>query len=113
MRALAPLALVLGACTGTTGTIALDLATAPDSHLLDTVQRLRVTITDPHQVVEATRTASGFDLALEVDATATSGGLIVEGFDASGALIACGQSPRFPVAAINAHVVVYMAAPRS
>jgi hypothetical protein len=110
---LAPLALALGACTGTTGTITLDLGAAPDSHLLDAVQRLRVTITDPHQVVEATRTASGFDLALEVDATATNGALIIEGFDASGARIACGQSPRFPVAAINAHVVVYMAAPRS
>ena len=113
MRALAAVAFALGACTGTTGTITLDLATAPDSHLLDAVQRLRVTITDPRQVVEATRTASGFDLALEVDATATNGALSVEGFDAAGALIACGQSPRFPVAAINAHVVVYVAAPRS
>lgn len=113
MRVLAAVALALGACTGTTGTITLDLATAPDSHLLDAVQRLRLTITDPHQVVETTRTAAGFDLALDVDATATNGALIVEGFDTSGALIACGQSPRFPVAAINAHVVVYMAAPWS
>lgn len=117
MRALAPLALAAAACGGTTGTIGLDLATAPGSKLLDAVQRLRVTLTDPHQVVEAARSGSGsgsgFDLALELDATSTAGALIVEGFDAGGALIACGQSPRFPVAAINAHVVVYMAAPRS
>jgi hypothetical protein len=42
-----------------------------------------------------------------------TGALIVEGFDGAGALVACGQSPSFPVTAINARIVVYMAAPRS
>lgn len=105
-------ALALCAC-GTTGTIDLELATAPGSTLLDSVQRLRVTITNPRKVVEAQRRGAGFDLALEVDAGTSAGALIVEGFDAAGALVACGQSPRFPIAAINATVVVYMAAPRS
>ena len=108
-RALAALALC--ACSGTTGTIKLDLATAPGSHVLDAVDRLRVTLAD--QVIEATRSDAGFDLALELDATGAAGRLVVEGFDAAGTLVACGQSPRFPISAINAHVVVYVAAPRS
>lgn len=111
MRALAALALC--GCAGTTGTVAVTLLTAPDSHVLDAVQRLRLTITEPHQVVEAARGATGFDLALEVDSSNTSGALIVEGFDAAGALVACGQSPPFLLAAINATVAVYVAAPRS
>lgn len=107
------LALALCACTGTVGTIQLDLATAPGSSVLDAVQKLRLTITDPRQVIEAARTAAGFDLALDLDASGVAGALIVEGFDDGGALVACGQSPRFPVAAINARIVVYMAPPRS
>ncbi|MEO7733856.1 MAG: hypothetical protein ABIY55_23025, partial [Kofleriaceae bacterium] len=101
----------LSACSGTTGTVTLELATAPGSHVLDAVDRLRVTLAG--QVIEATRTASGFDLALELDATGAAGALVVEGFDAAGTLVACGQSPRFPISAIDAHVVVYVAAPRS
>jgi hypothetical protein len=111
MRALAALALC--ACTGTTGTVAVELITAPDSHVLDPVQRLRLTITQPHQVVEAARSSAGFDLVLELDATGTGGALIVEGFDAAGALVACGQSPAFAFAALNATVKVYVAAPGS
>jgi Galactose oxidase, central domain len=109
VRALAALALC--ACSGTTGTVKLELTTAPGSHVLDAVDRLRVTLAG--QVIEATRTASGFDLALELDATGAASALIVEGFDAAGTLVACGQSPRFPISAINAQVVVYLAAPRS
>lgn len=112
MRALA-LALALCGCAGTTGTVTVELVTAPGSHVLDPVQRMRLTITQPHQVVEAARGPSGFDLALELDATSTGGALIVEGFDASGALVACGQSPAFAFAALNATVKIYVAAPRS
>ncbi|HEX3474225.1 MAG TPA: hypothetical protein VHT91_04240 [Kofleriaceae bacterium] len=111
MRALAALA-VCG-CSGTTGTVAVELLTAPDSHVLDPVQRLRLTLTQPHQVVEAARGSAGFDVAIELDATATGGALIVEGFDAAGALVACGQSPAFSLGAINATVKIYVAAPRS
>ena len=111
MKALA--ALVLAGCAGSGGTVQVSLVTAPDAHVLDSVQKLRLTLTQPRQVVEATRSGSGFDLALEFDAVADSGALIVEGFDATGGLVACGQSPKFPVAAISARVAVYMAAPRS
>jgi hypothetical protein len=111
MRALAALALC--GCTGTTGTVAVELVTAPDSHVLDPVQRLRLTITQPRQVVEAARSSTGFDLVLELDATSTGGALIVEGFDAAGALVASGQSPAFAFAALNATVKIYVAAPSS
>ena len=107
------LAAGLAACGGTTGTLAVDLVTAPDSHVLDAVQRLRLTLTEPHQVVEVVRGAAGFDVALELDATSAAGALIVEGFDAGGALVACGRSPELPLGGINASIAVYVAAPRS
>ncbi|HEX3761591.1 MAG TPA: hypothetical protein VHW23_22995 [Kofleriaceae bacterium] len=113
MKALAALVLALAGCAGATGTVAVSLVTAPDSHVLDAVTRLRLTVTQPHQVVDATRGSSGFDLTLEIDASTTSGALIVEGFDASGALIASGQSPPFPLDALNASVSIYIAAPNS
>jgi len=102
---------ILASCAGETGTIDLSLTTAPGSTILDGVQHLRVTITDPATVVEADRTAAGFDLVIDVDATGTAGSLIVEGLDSGGSLVAVGSSPPFPVAAINARIVVYMAAP--
>jgi hypothetical protein len=111
MRALAALALC--GCAGTTGTVAVQIVTAPDSHVLDAVQRIRMTLTQPHQVVEGMRGPAGFDLALELDATTAGGALIVEGFDAAGARIACGQTPPFSLAALNATVKVYVAAPSS
>jgi hypothetical protein len=39
--------------------------------------------------------------------------LFVDGFDASGNLIATGASPRFALGGIDGHVVIYMAAPDS
>jgi hypothetical protein len=106
-------ALALCACTGAVGTIEVELTSAPGAQLLDAVQRLRLTLTVPRQVTEATRTGAGFALALALDAATTSGSLIVEGFDAGGALVACGQSPGFPVAALSSRIAIYMAAPRS
>ena len=43
--AIAALVVVLGACTGKTGTISVSLTTAPGSTLLDSVQTLRLTVT--------------------------------------------------------------------
>ncbi|HEU4729678.1 MAG TPA: kelch repeat-containing protein [Kofleriaceae bacterium] len=112
-RLLAPAALALAACSGTTGTVQLELATAPGSHVLDAVETLRLTLTNPRQTVEATRGPGGFDLALDLEAGGTASALIVEGLDAAGGVVAYGQSPLFPVAAINAHIVVYVAPPNS
>ncbi|MDQ3300520.1 MAG: hypothetical protein M3619_28405, partial [Myxococcota bacterium] len=106
------LAIALAGCpAGDIGTIELGLTTAPGSPLLDAVTRLRVTLTSPRQVVEADRTERGFVLELDVDATGGFGSLIVEGFDVTGGLIAAGQSPPFAVAALDARIVVYLAAP--
>jgi hypothetical protein len=102
------------ACSGNVGTVNLSLTTAPGSHVLDSVQTLQLTITNPHQVTTASRTsAGGFDIVLDLPANGATGALVVEGLDASGATIAVGQSPPFPFGGINAKVVVYMAAPDS
>lgn len=113
MRRLALVAvLALAGCpTARVGTIDLGLTAAPGSPLLDAVTRLRVTITHPYQVVEATRGANGFALSLDVEATGESGAIVVEGFDDTGTLIAAGQSPEFGIAAIDARIVVYLSVP--
>jgi hypothetical protein len=107
------LALLAGCPTAVSGTIELGLTTAPGSTLLESVTRLRVTITNPRQVVEATRGPDGFALTLDVEATGDPGSLIVEGFDANAGLVVVGQSPEFGVAAINARIIVYLAPPLS
>jgi hypothetical protein len=105
--------LLLAACGGGTGTLTVALATAPGSTVLDPVQTLRLTVTSPHQVYEATRNANGFTIDVSFDANGENGALIVDGLDDNGTIIATGQCPPFPVAALNASVVVYMAAPNS
>lgn len=111
MRALAWI--VLAACQDQSGTIELGLTTAPRSTVLDTVERLRVTITEPREMFETLRTDRGFDLDLDVEATGLPSSLILEGFDAGDALVATGMSPPFAVNAIDAKITVYMAAPMS
>jgi hypothetical protein len=105
--------LLLAACSGENGDISISLTTAPGSTVLDSVQTLRLTITNPMQVTTAERTASGFDIVLDLPADGGTGSVIVEGLDANGARIAVGQSPPFPFGAIDARIVVYMAAPNS
>ncbi|MDQ3366130.1 MAG: hypothetical protein M3680_11955 [Myxococcota bacterium] len=102
-------ALAGGCPADTVGIIDLELTTAPGSPLLDSVTHLRVTLTAPRQVIEADRTDTGFDLALEVDATGELGSILVEAFDANGLAVAGGQSPPFAVAAIDARIAVYLA----
>lgn len=108
------LALLLAGCPeGTTGIIDVSLAVAPSSGDLDSITRLRVTLTNPEQVVEATRTDDAFDLALEVEAGGQVGSLIVEGFLDTGDLAVTGTTPPFNVSAINARLVVFVAPPLS
>jgi hypothetical protein len=101
------------ACSGETGTLEVTLTTAPGSTLLDAAQTLRMTITNPLQVVTAERTSSGFEIAIELDASGEAAALRVEALDASGALIANGASPYFPTGALSGHIVIYMAPPLS
>lgn len=113
MKAALALALAAGACGGASGTIVLDLTTAPGSTVLDGVQRLRVTVTNPWRTFDTERADDGgFDLDLEVDA-GVNAELVVEGFDASDGLVATGASPTLGFAPTDAHVVIYVAPPMS
>jgi len=105
--------LVSGACSGETGTLAVTLTQAPSSTLLDSVETLRMTITNPLQVTTAERTSSGFSISLELPATGDATAILVEGFDAGGALVANGASPEFPTGALDGRIVIYMAPPLS
>ncbi|MGE5180539.1 MAG: hypothetical protein ACM31C_00685 [Acidobacteriota bacterium] len=107
------LAAVLAACNGTSGTLAVSLATAPGSTVLDSADTLELILTNPHRVTTAHRGSGGFSIELDLPATNTTSSLIVDAFDASGALVATGASPAFPLGAIDAKVVIYMAAPDS
>ena len=111
MKWLVLLAVLAGCPTPTSGTISLGLTTAPGSTLLDNITHLRVTLTNPRQVVEADRTPTGFAITLDVEANGEPGAIVVEGFDANGGLVAAGQSPEFGVAAVDARIVVYMNVP--
>ena len=105
----AALLLALAACTSTKGTLDLQLATAPGSDLLSAIHRIRLTLTSPAAVFEATRTANGLDLSFEIDAVETNGVIYIEGFDESDAPIVGGQSPPFPLAGSDGTVVIYVA----
>ena len=105
--------LLLAACSGNVGTVAVTLVTAPGSHVLDTAQTLELVLTNPHQVTTATRSGDGFSIELELPAQSVLGQLIVDALDGSGALVATGASPTFPVGGIDAKMVIYMAAPNT
>ncbi len=108
------LLLLAAACAGEEGTIQFQLVTAPGSDLLDRVERARLTLSNPDQVVEAERDEDGrLSLSLEVVAEGQSGSARLEGFDAGGELIALGLSPALPVAAVDATIALYVAAPLS
>ena len=110
-RAAVLVAALGGACAGDTGTLDLSLVTAPGSPLLDDVTRLRITLTSPRTVLEATRGADGFELVLEVEARGQTAALLVEALDAGGALVAGGQSPPLQLGPVTARVAIYVAPP--
>ena len=103
----------LAACGGQTGTFSISLVTAPGSNVLDNVTHARVTLSDPLTVVDADRTATGFDFDFDVVASGQNGTLLFEGFAADGTTIALGQTPDLPVSGVNATATIYVAAPQS
>ena len=113
--ALAGAAAASGAgCGGDTGTISLRLAIAPGSTVLADVVTARLTLSVPRREVLATRGPDGkFHLELEVTADGPSANVTFEGLDGAGALVAYGCSGLLPIAAIDADVAVYVAAPGS
>jgi hypothetical protein len=106
-------ALFLAACDGDAGTIVVSLATAPDSDLLASLDKLRITTTNPESVTEATRGSNGIDLSVKFDSTDTPGTIYVEGFDSAGTVVATGQSGPFTLAGGDASLVIYVAKPYS
>lgn len=102
----------LAACEGNTGTLAITLTTAPGTNL-DEVQTLRVTLTSPMQQYTVARTSRGFDLDLDLDASGDQSSVLIDGLDATGAVVAAGASPRFPLGALDGRIVIYMAPPNS
>jgi hypothetical protein len=114
-RALAlALALALAGCGGATGTFTVELVTAPGSTVLDDVTRARLTLSLPYRQVEATRDADGkFHLSIDVPAEGPTGQLMFEGLDDAGAVIAWGRSGLLPIAAVDASIAIYVAAPQT
>lgn len=107
-------AFLLAACGGTVDTVDVTLAVAPGSTILDNVQTLKLTLTNPPQTQTATRSSDGkFAIDLQLDSSDAQGALIVDGMDAGGTVIATGSSPSFPIGGVDASVVIYMAAPLS
>lgn len=119
MRALgAALALAAGlggGCIGEDGLLSVKVVTAPESTLMGSVVKIRMTLTQPRKVVEAERQADGgFSLSLEVPAeNSGSSQLLVEGYDENERLIAYGSSPQFAVNPTNASLAIYLAPPLS
>jgi hypothetical protein len=107
-------AAALAGCAGQSGTIAIEIVTAPGSPVLDEVTRVRMTLSRPYRAVEVERGADGsFVLAIDVTADGPSGDVLFEGFDAAGDLRAYGRTPPLPIAAIDAAIAIYVAAPMS
>ncbi|MEO8845625.1 MAG: hypothetical protein ABI591_04310 [Kofleriaceae bacterium] len=101
-------------CQGTVGTVDVTLAVSPGSTLLDGVETVRLTLTNPPQVATSQRSPTGgFAIDLELDATGATGSLIVDGLAANGTTIATGATPPFPFGGIAANIVVFLAAPDS
>jgi hypothetical protein len=109
---LTPLAALFAACTQS-GTITVSLVESPNSTLLDGVQTLQLTLTDPLTTETATRIGSGFAISISVDANESAGQLIAEGMDGGGNVLAVGESPLFPVDALDATIAIFMAPPNS
>lgn len=103
----------LAACTGDVGTISVALVTAPNSTVLDGVVRARLSVDSPPAEVEGDVVDGQLLLDLDVIAEGQAGLVSFEGFDADGDAIAFGKSGPLPIAAVDAEIVIYVAAPLS
>ena len=104
---------IAGAACTNSGTVTVTLVTAPNSTVLDSVETLELTLTDPLTTQTATRTDGSFTIDINIDAAQSDGSLIVLGLDDTNALVATGASPPFPTDSITAAIAIYMAAPNS
>ena len=118
-----PALLVLGAllvpgqlagCDRTVGTISLKLVTEPGSDLVSRVDRVRLTLSDPPEVVEAERDrGGGLSLAFDLEVGSAVGTITFEGFDGGGELIAFGRSGPLPLSGLEAEITIHIAPPES
>ena len=114
LRLAALAALAAAGCGAPEGTVRLSITTAPDSDVMESVERVVLTLSDPPAVTEAERGPDGaFELALDVVADGERGRITFEGFDATGDLVAVGYAGPLPIAAITVGVELYVAAPES
>ncbi len=101
-------------CGGATGTFSLELVTAPGSTVLDDLARARLTLSLPYRRVETTRDTDGkFHLSIDVPADGPAGQVTFEGLDDAGTVVAWGRSGVLPIAAVDAAVAIYVAAPQT
>ncbi len=107
------LALGLTGCFGDSGTLSVTVVTAPASTLMDSVVRVRLTLSEPRTVAEAVRKDGRFSLSLEASVDGDSAVVTVEGFDDLDRLVAYGSSPPFAAGPLDAGIVVYVASPLS
>lgn len=114
MRLLAAAAVLFAACDGQTGTINLDLTSAPGSTLIGSIEHLRLTFLEHGDTFDAQKSASGgFDLSISMDANGDGEQMLLEGFDGAENLIATGTSPPFVLGPTEARIVIYVASPMS
>ncbi len=113
VRSLAALLACAAGCQGAVGTIDLQIVTAPGSTVMDDVQHIRLTLTNPDKVIEADRVGGSFDLQLEVNAHGQNGQVYFEGFDAGDTLVASGRTAPLPIGAVDETVKIYVAPPVS
>jgi hypothetical protein len=113
MRGLAMTAVLAAACGGEVGTIDVTLVAAPGSDLIERIERVRASLSDPPTEVEAEREDGELHLDLEIGAENRSAVLTLEGFDAAGERIAVARSAPLPISAVNASVALYVAPPQS
>jgi hypothetical protein len=102
------------ACDGQLGTIRIALLTAPGSDPLAEAQTIRLTLSDPPTTLETERADDGsFALTLEVVAVGQLGFLSLEARAADDRTVAVGRTAALPIAAIDADIALFVAAPDS
>ena len=112
---------MVSACGGAPApTMHVDLVAAPGASIFDSIERIEILQFGPVTVADVKRSAAGLPLSFDVETTAGFS-LNVQGFDASGTVVAVGESP--PDAMVDGdvvtldgdatHVSIYVAAPNS
>jgi hypothetical protein len=102
---------LFAACTPDTGTLRVDLVTAPESDLLSRIETLEVRV-GAVETRAVSNDAGRLAVAFEFNAF-ESGELELEGFDEDGGLIAVGRTGLLPLNAFDADIAVYVAPPLS